>query len=70
MDYKLFEIMKTYKITLKDFLQELLNNKNIEKDNKINILNSLLHQGLLTLLWLYMKKGIVHGDTNFNNFFF
>jgi len=69
MDYKLFEIMKTYKITLEDFLQKLLNNKNIEKDNKINILNSLLHQGLLTLLWLYMKKGIVHGDTNLNNFF-
>lgn len=69
MDYKLFEIMKTYKITLEDFLAKILINKNIESENKINILNSLLYQGLLTLLWLYVKKGIVHGDTNLNNFF-
>ena len=54
------EIMKTYKMTLNDFLK-------IEKNN--NIIESLYHQGLLTLLWLYMKKGILHKDISKDNFF-
>jgi len=29
----------------------------------------LFYQGLYTLLWLYMKKGIVHLDINSDNFF-
>jgi len=60
MKNRLFEIMKTYKMTLNDFLK-------IEKNN--NIIESLYHQGLLTLLWLYMKKGILHKDLSKDNFF-
>lgn len=68
MDKKLFEIMKTYDMSLKDFITEL-KVKNIDIDLKINILNSLFKQGLLTLYWLYIKKGIIHGDINYDNFF-
>ena len=59
MQNKLFEIMKTYNITLKQFL------KNINND----ILDSLYKQGILTLLWLYINKGIVHNDIIIDNFF-
>lgn len=63
MDKKLYEIMKTYKMTLRTFLQ------NPEINNKTDILKSFFQQGLLTLLWLYMKKGIVHNDLSYDNFF-
>ena len=62
--YLLFEVMKTYKITLKDFVYTINNN-----NNRINILISLFYQGLYTFLWLYIKKGIVHLDINSDNFF-
>lgn len=65
----LFEVMKTYEITLKDFINKLSKNNSINNDNKINILISLFYQGLYTLLWLYIKKGIVHLDINSDNFF-
>ena len=52
---RLYEIMKTYDITLKDFINKLLKD-NIEEDRKIEIIHSLLYQGIVTLLWLYIKK--------------
>lgn len=61
MQYKLFEVIKTYNITLKKCIK---NNK-----NNYYILNSLYKQGLLTLLWLYINKGIIHNDIIVNNFF-
>jgi len=62
----LFEIMKKYDITLNDFIFKLFLN-----DNTLNIqiIKSLFYQGILTLLWLYMKKSIIHFDINTNNFF-
>ena len=68
MDNKLFEIMKKYDISLKDFIEKL-KIKKIDDQTKINILYSLFQQGLVTLFWLYMKKGIIHSDINSNNFF-
>lgn len=65
---RLYEIMKTYDITLKDFINKLLID-NIEEDKKIEIIHSLLYQGIVTLLWLYIKKGIIHLDINSDNFF-
>jgi len=64
MDKKLFEIMKTYQITFRTFLTKLES-----LDNKTIILTSLFQQGLLTLVWLYMEKGIVHNDLSYDNFF-
>jgi hypothetical protein len=64
----LFEVIKTYKLTLRDFFENLIKN-NLNNNIKIEILHSLLYQGLFTLLWLYMKKGIVHLDINADNFF-
>lgn len=61
---KLFEIMKTYKMTLKEFLKEPLKEKLRE-----NILKSLFQQGLITLVWLYINKGIIHNDISYDNFF-
>jgi len=55
MDNKLFEIMKKYDISLKDFIEKL-KIKKIDEQTKINILYSLFQQGLVTLFWLYMKK--------------
>lgn len=66
---KLYEIMKYYKYTFKDFILILNKNNDIDIQKKINILYSFLQQGILTLLWLYMKKGIVHNDINYDNFF-
>jgi hypothetical protein len=66
---RLFEIMKTYNLTLHNFINNLLENNNIDIDTKIKILHSLFYQGLFTLLWLYMKKGIIHSDINSDNFF-
>jgi hypothetical protein len=68
MDKKLFEIMKTYKMTLKTFLEKIKNNI-FNKENINNILNSLFQQGLLTVYWLYIEKGIVHNDYSTDNFF-
>ena len=65
---KLFEIMKRYNITLNNFIEKIFNN-NISINKKIRILHSLFYQGLFTLLWLYMKKGIIHSDINSDNFF-
>jgi len=65
---RLYEIMKTYDITLKDFINKLLKD-NIDEDIKIEIIHSLLYQGIVTLLWLYIKKGIIHLDINSDNFF-
>jgi hypothetical protein len=66
MQNKLFEIMKTYNITLKILLKNI---KLINTDLKNNILNSLYKQGILTLLWLYINKGIVHNDIILDNLF-
>jgi len=61
MENKLFEVIKTYNITLKECIK---NNK-----YNYNIVNSLYKQGLLTLLWLYINKGIIHNDIIVDNFF-
>jgi len=66
---KLFEIIKKYNITLNNFIEKIFNNNNININKKIRILHSLFYQGLFTLLWLYMKKGIIHSDVNSDNFF-
>jgi len=66
MQNKLFETMKTYNSTLKIFIQNL---KTINIVLKNNILYSLYKQGILTLLWLYINKGIVHNDIILDNFF-
>lgn len=66
MKKKLFEIMKTYDNSLSNFIDEL---KNIDSELKISIINSLFQQGIITIYWLYMNKGIIHGDINSNNFF-
>ena len=68
MTTKLYEIMKTYDMSLEDFIEKI-KFKNIDIQLKINILYSLFQQGLLTLYWLYMTKGIIHSDINSNNFF-
>jgi hypothetical protein len=66
MKPRLFEIMQKYDITLKKFIEDI----NISNENlKLHILHSFLYQGLFTLLWLYMKKGIVHLDISTENFF-
>lgn len=67
MKIKLFEIMETYEMDLKYFL-EIIKNKNIDIQIKINIITSLFLQGILSIYWLYMDKGIVHNDINYNNF--
>jgi hypothetical protein len=69
MDKKLFEIMKTYRMTLETFLKKLKINNNSSQETIPNILNSLFQQGLLTVYWLYMKKGIIHNDYSTDNFF-
>jgi len=66
MKTRLIDIMKTYKITLNDFIQKLLKDN---PKNKDNILKSFYYQAIITLYWLYMKKGIVHKDINLDNFF-
>lgn len=68
MKKKIFEIMKTYDMSLKKFIENL-KIKNIDIQLKINILNSLFQQGLITLYWLYITKGIIHSDINLDNFF-
>lgn len=69
MKIRLFEIMKTYDITLKDFIEKIMKNNNINENLRIEIIHSLFYQGLFTLLWLYMKKGILHLDISSDNFF-
>jgi len=68
MTKKLFEVMKTYDISLKDFIEKL-KLKNIDTQLKINILYSLFQQGLITIYWLYIKKSIIHHDISNDNFF-
>jgi hypothetical protein len=68
MTKKLYEIMKTYDMSLEDFIEKI-KLKNIDNQIKINILYSLFQQGLVTLFWLYITKGIIHSDINSNNFF-
>lgn len=70
MKTRLIDIMKTYKITLNGFIQNLLRNYLINNSiNKNKILKSFYKQAILTLYWLYMKKGIVHKDLSLDNFF-
>jgi hypothetical protein len=72
MKPKLFEVMNNYKITFNNFIHKLFleNEKNNNTiTNNINILTSLFFQGIITLLWLTMKKGIIHFDINTSNFF-
>lgn len=66
MKSRLIDIMKIYKITLNDFIQ------NLHKDNlknKDKIIESFYYQAIITLYWLYMKKGIVHKDLSLDNYF-
>lgn len=71
MKNRLIEIMKTYEITLNDFINNLLKNNSNNKDNKdkILIIESLYYQAIITLFWLYIKKGIIHKDLSLDNFF-
>jgi serine/threonine protein kinase len=69
MKIRLFEIMKTYNITLKGFIEKIMKNNNINENLRIEIIHSLFYQGLFTLLWLYIKKGILHLDISSDNFF-
>lgn len=64
MNNKLFEIMKTYNHTLNIFINTIKNNS-----SKNNILLSLFQQGLLTIIWLFMNKSIIHNDISDDNFF-
>lgn len=68
MKNRLIEIMKTYEITLNDFINNLLKNNSNNKD-KILIIESLYYQAIITLFWLYIKKGIIHKDLSLDNFF-
>ena len=68
MTKKLFEVMKKYNSSLKDFIEKL-KAKDIDIQLKINILYSLFKQGLLTIYWLYIKKSIIHGTVSYDNFF-
>jgi hypothetical protein len=63
---RLCEVMKKYDNTLKKFIKEL---NILDKKVKNNILYSLYKQGILTLLWLYINKGIIHNDITLNNFY-
>jgi serine/threonine protein kinase len=65
IQYKLFEIMKNYNTTLKVFLQGL--NYKDKKNDKL--IKSIFQQGIITLLWLYIEKNIIHNDITLNNFF-
>jgi hypothetical protein len=66
MQNKLFEVMKTYNSTLKTFIKTLTSENIVIKQN---IMNSLFKQGILTLLWLYINKGIIHNDIILDNLF-
>jgi hypothetical protein len=68
MKNRLIEIMKTYEITLNDFINNLLKD-NLEIKDKIKIIESLYYQGIITLFWLYIKRGIIHKDLSLDNFF-
>lgn len=68
MKNRLIEIMKTYEITLNDFINNLLKD-NLKVEDKIKIIESLYYQGIITLFWLYIKKGIIHKDLSLDNFF-
>ena len=63
MKNRLIEIMKTYETTLNNFLY------NLDDVNRINIIESLYYQGIVTLLWMYMKRGIIHKDLSLDNYF-
>ena len=55
MDNKLFEIMKKYDISLKDFIEKL-KIKKIDEQTKINILYSLFQQGLVYIILVIYEK--------------
>lgn len=65
----LFEIIKRYNLSLKTFTNSLNRNSLVHNQDKIKIKLSLIKQGVLTLLWLYINKSIVHNDIVVNNFF-
>lgn len=68
MKNRLIEIMKTYEITLNNFINNLLKN-NLKMEDKIKIIESLYYQGIITLFSLYVKRGIIHKDLSLDNFF-
>lgn len=61
MKYRLIEIMQTYSMTLEQFINSEFKNS--------KIIESFYYQAIITLLWMYMKKGIIHGTISLNNFF-
>ena len=63
MKNRLVEIMKSDETTLNKFLD------NYDKENRSIMIESLYYQGILTLLWMYMKKGILHKDLSLDNYF-
>ena len=66
MKNRLIEIMKTYIMTLQQFIDNEIQNN---PKKKYKIIESFYHQAIITLLWMYMKKGIIHGDISLDNFF-
>jgi hypothetical protein len=69
MKIHIFEIMEKYEMTLSDFIKLLFTNSKPNNSlKKYNLLTSLFYQGILTLLWLFMKKSIIHFDINSTNF--
>jgi hypothetical protein len=69
LNQKIYELAKYNKCSFKNFIKKINNNENISNEKRIDILYSLLNQGLMTLFWLYMKKGIVHNNLNYDNFY-
>ena len=65
MRTRLYEVMAKYDYSLNSFTN-VLNTFSTNKRNKI--INSLYYQGILTLMWLYIKKGIIHNDILEDNF--
>lgn len=62
---RLYEVMAKYDYSLNSFIP-ILYSFNEQTTN--NIIKSLFYQGLLTLIWLYMNKGISHNDISADNF--
>ena len=80
--YNLPTIYKSYdflskKNSLNRYINEMpkyfayLNEENLKNNpkKKYKIIESFYHQAIITLLWMYMKKGIIHGDISLDNFF-
>ncbi len=62
---RLYEVMAKYDYSFTQFIP-IINSFNF--NTKYNITKSLFYQGLLTLIWLYMEKGISHNDISTDNF--